>query len=88
MAKAEAPTHQPHPPLTTPMPPTPNQNPDLARANPEPRQSVEDITRLMQQARTPGVAQAVDLDPEVELDGMEAEEELMANGGSGANYAV
>lgn len=55
---------------------------------PEPKQSVEDIQRLVQQARSPGMKLQPEIDPEVELDGMDAEEEMMANGGSGANYAV
>ena len=54
---------------------------------PEPKQSVEEITQLVSAARSPGVKPA-EMDPEVELDGMDADEELMATGGSGANYAV
>jgi hypothetical protein len=64
-------------------PPSAPQNPNLARPMPEPRQTVEDIQRLAQQARAPGAREAApDMDPEVELDGMDAEDELLANGGS------
>ena len=65
----------------------PLQNPNLVRPMPEPKQSVEEITQLVSAARSPGVKPA-EMDPEVELDGMDADEELMATGGSGANYAV
>ena len=54
---------------------------------PEPKQSVEDIQRLVQAARAAG-AQAPELDPEVELEGMDAEEEGGGMCGSGAHYAV
>ncbi|GBF96775.1 hypothetical protein Rsub_09631 [Raphidocelis subcapitata] len=62
-------------------------NPDLARTLPEPRQSVEDIQRLVQGARTPG-EQPPDLDPEIELEGMDAEDDGIGTCGSGGNYAV
>jgi hypothetical protein len=75
------------PPPTTSPPRPPRlparQNPNLARPMPEPRQSVEDIQRLAQQARAPGVREAgPDMDPEVELEGMDAEDEMLAAGGS------
>jgi hypothetical protein len=41
----------------------------------------------VQAARAPGAREAAEADGDVELDGMEAEEEMMVNG-SGGNYAV